>query len=612
MKIWFLVSFLMILALGCTFSPVDEYYKDIKKPDFNSTKYSISLDEHKDGDTIYLYNSPDFKYNIQIPQGTIRQVTVNLGNSQVYSSYKLSGVFNMSGYLHTGIFEMKIEYIVSSGTGSLADVAGSENLKVWKKWILKIDINPPPAPNVKASVVNGFLKFTWDQYKKPNFVSYNVTYLKGHAVVRSTITDPAKNYLIDSSYVGNETPYCTVSTKAIGEGESSTGKFTSAIGIGTIKYDQQDSVATVTWDRPSCFNACNKYELYADNVLQFTSTSISDTSSTFKLNALFGSPSYIELRFFPKYPYSGYSSYESNSKFITSTVATKKLARPWSELYYNKGTNSILAYNGSSWSSLFYRFDSNLSYLDSITFNTGNPIIPYSGTKIYYNRSTQGSFYYMDILTKMEDTKQVDVPVPYRLPDLGGPKLAAASGNGVFCYTYFTYAPIDYIGIGSKIFNENTNTYPYNSAVKTVYYKDRFKYNDTFTISDDGASVLLNGTFYNITTSNIVTVGTLSPAQFREYRKDDPTEILAFNSGLEIYKASDLSLKRKISAPSGYSYLSYDPVTKNSVFVNTSSVCLINIDTQEKKYIKMHPSVISTGRFLGGYFIAADGQYLKL
>ncbi|MGC4023182.1 MAG: hypothetical protein QM734_15185 [Cyclobacteriaceae bacterium] len=152
-------------AAACTYSPNEKYVSPIKQKLPNAT---ITLNNYNSQDTIYIYQAADFQFNISAANITITEVDVFLSGVTVFStSSATGGTFSISGNnLKTGTYELKVQFKSNSGSGSLADVSGAEQVQVWKSWTLKIDVDPPAKPILQKSIENGFLKISWTPFKK--------------------------------------------------------------------------------------------------------------------------------------------------------------------------------------------------------------------------------------------------------------------------------------------------------------------------------------------------------------------------------------------------------------------------------------------------------------
>jgi len=99
---------------------------------------------------------------------------------------------------------------------------------------------------------------------------------------------------------------------------------------------------------------------------------------------------------------------------------------------------------------------------------------------------------------------------------------------------------------------------------------------------------------------------------FFSFRPDNNAEILLRSyESISIISSLDLQLLRTIQIPSGYSLISYDPVTHYVVCAKTEGtvVYLINIDTNATKTVPAY----STGwQLMNGYLFNYGGQYIKV
>ena len=101
----------------------------------------------------------------------------------------------------------------SSGTGSIADKLGFEGSYYEKNWPVLIK-NPElfQFDPLKYSIIDGMLKIEWNKYDFSNFFNYEITKTVYHSYDQDSYTfipifSSDKNYLIDSSYVGEKASY---------------------------------------------------------------------------------------------------------------------------------------------------------------------------------------------------------------------------------------------------------------------------------------------------------------------------------------------------------------------------------------------------------------------
>ncbi len=271
---------LLMLCLGCTLEPSGLSYEEIAAP--NPTGF-ISLNNFDSSDTIALYNATDFEYQISINQGQIKTIQVLLDNTVIYTG-SASGKFSLNlDRLNRDPKKLKIEFITSSGTGSLADKAGAENFQIWREWILAVDVSSPTTPVLSLSKENGFMKLNWTGYSKPNFKSYsiNVSYNSSFSK-RINITNSKENYWIDSAYVGNVNAQYTVTINALQSRTSTSQIWNKDVQEFNNTYRAADSTVYLSWRKPSFRGPFKNYRI-VENGIERLVTNINDTTLSFSL-----------------------------------------------------------------------------------------------------------------------------------------------------------------------------------------------------------------------------------------------------------------------------------------------------------------------------------------
>ena len=112
----YLPALLPLLMVACTYEPEEIYFKEVPQPEHAAT---FSLNSYNDSDTIVLYGPADFSFHVDITPGRVQQVEVLLGDNLIMNSGSKANKFSIDGYrLVTGIYELKIQFISNSGSGS--------------------------------------------------------------------------------------------------------------------------------------------------------------------------------------------------------------------------------------------------------------------------------------------------------------------------------------------------------------------------------------------------------------------------------------------------------------------------------------------------------------
>ena len=147
---------------SCTYQPEEEYFKNIEQ---GTARYSVMLNEYSAVDTIRIYGYTQFTFNLGISQGKLQKVEVTLNGNVIHSSGQPGGSFAIhQHYLRTGYHELKLQFVATSGTGSIADNEGLEQVQVWRKWVLEIYVDLPAEPLVRTEIKSGYAVVSWTPY----------------------------------------------------------------------------------------------------------------------------------------------------------------------------------------------------------------------------------------------------------------------------------------------------------------------------------------------------------------------------------------------------------------------------------------------------------------
>ncbi|MGE5457705.1 MAG: hypothetical protein ACM3RX_05065 [Methanococcaceae archaeon] len=157
------IIFIVIIS-SCVFSPDKENFVEL---DQNVTAPVISnqtLD--LDADTIYVWKTTSFNFDLRSSKQKIRSVIINYGDKSKTFSYK-TGSFEIDpSSLAEGISQMEMKIITESGTGSMADIYGAEGFEFKKTWVMVVERAVAPEIHISTSIENGYLKFSWNSMDK--------------------------------------------------------------------------------------------------------------------------------------------------------------------------------------------------------------------------------------------------------------------------------------------------------------------------------------------------------------------------------------------------------------------------------------------------------------
>lgn len=568
----------VLILLGCTYEPDEVFSQEIAEPEHRIT---FSLTEHDEKDTIYLFGPASFTFNLGINPGKIEVVNVDLDEYRILTSPRASNSFSIDNHLlKTGTYELKIQFTSNSGSGSLLDAVGGEKVQVWRKWILKIDVAPPPRPLLTLSNEDGFLKLNWTPYTKPNFVKYTLFIARSFEPSKTiTITDPSQTSWIDSAYVGGREVYYTLQTYAVGTASNSIGR-NDKLGL-TVDYGTADSTVTIRWNKTLFPRALENYEIYENNVLRQVITS-ADTTVTWKLNVVWNKDSEIRVKYKPKY-----GSYSPEySRIIPSLAILPRLHVGFEDLYYSSTLNAIIAHRNSH----VVLFNLALQPTDSVL--ASSPFFaPYSGPYVYFRRG--GGVARYNLLTD-EEVSVATFSIPENIQ---------GTENGVVSYTY----SLSYEW-RSRVYDYDSDSFIEQSAAPghTSEWINPF-------ISTKGTFLFFptSHQVHEVNGSTVSFLGTVHDGYaFQGFRPDNDHEMIVDGS---IYDSQTLQWKRHLTPSGGdYHFLDYDPATGYAIFGDTGTVGIHAVHV-ETLAVKVIPAFCNGQyRLVAGYLFDKDYNYIKV
>jgi len=318
----------LLLLTSCEYELENENFQNIQPPD---SAHPFSIELTPTNDTIRLFTRTNFQYNINTFGLNLINGEFSLGEKQWWA-YSGDQDFYINPNEYTpGYYNLTLDAITNTGSGSLAEHFGAEGYKIEQKWPMIIDSRPAPELTpVKSITEDGYLKISWPKCDQYNFKSYQISFSSYYNYASKTIYDPDSAFYIDSSYVGGEFSF-TISCNVYADNNqhSLAQRLSFYDSIPELKFEEMglDSLR-IFWDKSpySC-----KYKLkissYKDN---FSIGPFSDTSYTVSHPGLNGLSVYLYI-----YP-NDTSFYERWPLQSNSTFALCDFILPnWPEYAYN-------------------------------------------------------------------------------------------------------------------------------------------------------------------------------------------------------------------------------------------------------------------------------------
>lgn len=297
---------MLMLLLSCEYESHETYFKDIPEPDLSNLSINLSNDTN---DTLYLFGKTQLNYSAFLNGRTTYATYVYVDDFHVATlqNNRTSFTLNAEEY-EEGQHIIKLEIYASAGTGSLADVAGAEQLILTGQWLAYIDRSPPD--NVDFSSVgieDGRMTVHWTRYQKFNFGAYmlekqywNAPYNMYSTCWQKEITDKDLTSLTDSTYLSGKIRY-RIRVKA-GElfGDYTVKEF-EYVYDPALQFEWIDrEQVRVTWRKPRIADSFQQYETYLAPTTRNVITSLADTVVVLTPDLAFGQRVSFTLTVKPK------------------------------------------------------------------------------------------------------------------------------------------------------------------------------------------------------------------------------------------------------------------------------------------------------------------------
>jgi hypothetical protein len=608
-------SIIILIALAisaCEFEPESEYFVDLSTETFEN----ISVELSNTNDTVIVLTPTDFSFKTLFNEGQkVYDIKVYLGNRVILNNndareFKINPI-----HWETGTYPLIIEITTSTGTNSLADVAGAEALIYTVEWTIIIDNSFPESLEISnISATEGSLKIEWERSDVYNIKSYQVfrnRYLPEEDRYKNdlltTINNADRTYYFDNSYAGGEVSYYinNISVRdEIQEGPEST--FEAPFPqINHFINDGSDSVI-FKWNKCLFANNFTKYEILMRKGTQphFLSSivydNIDDTSDYKILD--FGSQVELKLKTFTN---------DSYTEFISDTTIIYAGEKMPKFLYLIHPNNPDFAY---------------LIYHNTITrySTTENKVIasietPFSND--YENGikntriSTNGQY-----LVQVEGTKIIlydpislvvnkTIDVDYILSDSES-NLKSISNNGLISFELITR----FYGNKGVVFNIENE--------EPIIIEDQISHelspSGKYYITKDSRLDYYN--FYELNNKTPNKLGTVDKGGLIfDERNEEQFYIRDYNS-IKTYSCRTLNLIDSYEHNLNMNYVKIDPISGNYLVKRYPSyephiAHIIDPQTKtiiESKYIISHARTWNQYSFFNNTLYSMNGFRLKL
>lgn len=598
---WLLFKILLLFA-ACTFM-LEEPTGITREITPIKPTGTISLTNYIDKDTIYLYSPTTFTYDIIDDLSNSQfKGEAYFNNILFYTFTNPQGQFSIpSFYFTTGNHKLKLSFNKSLNDQSLITRFKDLQATIYKEWVVIIDVDPPPNFTISKSVENGYLKYTWPEYKKPNFTGYEIEYGRFNGYKRFIVNDPTKNFFIDSTYIdGRLAPYLKVTLRTL-NGYTDASATVNESAKFSLTFHPEDTTARLVWGKPKYYGLFKSYKITDDGSTLANVTSPNDTTIHVKVDGAFPNMTYLVFTTLDKSNTEVYRFEKSIDFFIGNAMPTSAYGLFW---YYSNSANKYMSRAGAT----INIYDISFNLIDTRTIEQNafyGMTVAWPGDFLHYIGKGY-TISQLDLVNNTEKSMRIageNTPVAY---------VGSVSGANTQVVS-FTALDNDHVNPIKEIAGLVDMQNP------TLLHQENSS--GLRTLSDDGRYLISWPKVYSVSGGTQTLIGSIpNNYYFRWFRSDNTDEIITTQYDSPVMKelktiiirSSDMSILRSFYPPeAGFELSAYDAYTNTLLYTKfgAKKVYLVNIDTGTKKIFKAsggyNTPLVNGMIILGGRYIKA-------
>jgi len=609
----FLLVVILQLFTNCNYEFSEDYYKEINQSFPIIT--SVSLEDFQNNITIYSPLNVVYNYDGN-NKHRLYKVSIFIDNNIIMSSSDISNEFYIdTDKLSEGNHVLKIEYLFSSGTGSLADVNNLEAYIATENYNFTIDKSPPNAVVISsAEIVDGTIYINWEPITS-NFDSAELSITSPYNVnekIQLSKDDLSKQTYNDQVNSDNNLRYSIKLTNRYAVSISNEVEV-SFEQIKATKEIINDEQYKLTWTKHPLYKNIDYFTCNLTYIQGQPLPELSPLGGEYIINKapIFADTLYDNFYFSSHKNLPGYTGYTITSTIGVNAQFGKKFDVTYCrDYFYNPAENLYYAVKTNSNYSLGYQLvkleSEDLSEVSSGYFTTGTAI------EYYYNIIIEpvSSDILIDLRSKsfLIDKSTLQVIAEWKAIDYGVTETYISThyrNNNLFIVNYSTNE--------LSIFDVDSKKLIYNA-----------EYNYLFKASDDGRYFYNNDGVYELNNGAVNLVAStntgLSVKSF-EFLTNQNKCIYRYNDDHPVILDLNSKVKTTLNDISHIDDIIYD-VTTNKVFFgqyhsfivgsDLSFVYILDLDSNEMKSLQVYDTHYS-GQFYtysNGKIIFSKGLFL--
>ncbi|QQS35987.1 MAG: hypothetical protein IPM56_17390 [Ignavibacteriales bacterium] len=377
----FLIALSFLFVISCEYSPTETYFKEIVIPEPDIDLQILNEDELN-----FLRGRVFVQFSSVLNGRNIIRIKTYLNNSLINNFYDTTGTVEINTTSHPdGPYELTFQLFTTTGTGSLADLAGAEVFILTKKYNVQFYNAPVITPQITEMILSGSdLHVKWNRYNGSGFQKYVLLY---NDVVLKEISDQDSVEIIDPAYVGGTTTRTIKTYVANRPFESSIKSFSSPqINFISATIQNQNSVL-LTWERNNFDNAFGEYRInrnindgqFIAQISDINTTTFTDNNPVFGGDATYGIEA-VPYHLVNTYPHPATVTVPSIGQEFIFPTGMYIDHIPATDLYYTFYDRRLRVY------------DNSFNMVNSAEYNLTNPVNNY---KLSITNSSNGELFYI-------------------------------------------------------------------------------------------------------------------------------------------------------------------------------------------------------------------------
>jgi hypothetical protein len=544
------VAAVIIFLFSCDYEPGGEYFVERPQPDGTG----LSLDLTDTSDTLFVFGNAEIRYHSITNNKPVKWFRAYLNDEEFGVHYlEAASVFLYTFSRPDGCYSLKLEMILSSGTGSLAEIKDKEEHRVERTYVLCID-NSKPDPTEITSIqrVDGTLEIKFEKYKRRNFQRYKIFKYDYNQFEKlyyphwvREITDQDVTSFRDSTFIGGKVKYDVSVIAASQESDVRTKEFDDPYDPSPRWEWVDNKNIKLTWPRTKYYNNFTAYKVSfsygSGDEREFTVSNVNDTIFSLDPQLTFGGYKQIAIIAYPALVNSYYGDVYgySNEIFLGKSF-------PWyaADIYedasiYNQTLNKHFALQHAD-------FKAKLIRINATTYDVEQGIVVDSESDI--RLSNNGQYLYIcrgDVFTRL-DPQTFSVIGTYDVSTLFGP-----SGGHNWTSSVSNNNRLALTNAGGSYVLEMTDF----SIIQEWPHESK-----SIEISATGTFVVRGPEILKWNSTQYVLAGTVGSTAQRIFIQNDDKVLLNKLDRIEVVNLNTIAVERTIALEHGYN-LRYDPVS---------------------------------------------------